>query len=305
MSQRIRIAPPPRPALQQIVQTALAEDLTYGDITSNILIEGTVQAQARIIANQPLVVAGVLVAEEAFRQVDQTLQFTPHTTDGQYVSTTTPILTISGSARSLLQGERVALNFFQRLSGISTFTYKCCQAIKGYNTILVDTRKTTPGLRVLEKWAVRLGGGHNHRSSLYDGVLIKDNHLAILATQRIEITQACFQAKAHAPHGLKICVEVENLNQVDQALEGKADIILLDNMTSEQVRKAILRIKGRALTEVSGGITLGNIQAMAQAKPNFISMGALTHSAPSMDISMEIFPLPKTRPTKIQRRSNQ
>ena len=290
MAQATKTFPPPQPALQRVVRNALEEDLANGDLTSSLLIDDTFQAQAQIIAKQPMVVAGLLVAIETFRQVDSSLQVTVQRKDGQWVSKTTPVITIAGSARSLLQGERVALNFLQRLSGISTFTNHCCQAIKGQSTILVDTRKTTPGLRFLEKWAVRLGGGHNHRSSLFDGILIKDNHLTILAAHKINLTQACLQAKAQAPHGLKIIVEVENLSQVKQALQGKADIILLDNMSPEQVAKAIGLIQGRALTEVSGGITLHNIRAMAMAKPDFISMGALTHSAPAMDFTMDITP---------------
>lgn len=292
------VFPPPSSVLQQIVQNALTEDLSYGDITSSLLIDETFQAHARIIAKQPMVVAGVLVAQETFRQIDPTLRFSIHKRDGQWVQNSAPVVTVSGNAKSLLNGERVTLNFLQRLSGISTLTHHCCHAIKGYNTILVDTRKTTPGLRILEKWAVRLGGGHNHRSSLHDGILIKDNHLAILGAHHIGITQACLQAKAHAPHGLKICVEVENLSQIDQALQGKADIILLDNMSPDQVRKAIAKIDGRALTEISGGITLDNIKDMAETHPNFISMGALTHSAPAMDFTMEISPRPTARSAK-------
>ncbi|MGD9850022.1 MAG: carboxylating nicotinate-nucleotide diphosphorylase [Nitrospirales bacterium] len=305
MARATPVFPPPCQALQEIVRTALAEDLSDGDITSNLLIDHSFQAKARIIAKQPMVLAGVLVALEAFDQVDSSLRSIVHTKDGQWVSKATPVITITGSAHSLLQGERVALNFLQRLSGISTLTHRCCQAIKGSPTILTDTRKTTPGLRILEKWAVRLGGGHNHRSSLHDGVLIKDNHLAILKAHHIGITQACLQAKARAPHGLKISVEVENLQQVNQALLGKADIILLDNMSPSNVTQAIAKIRGRAITEVSGGVTLDNLQTMASAHPDFISIGALTHSAPAMDFTMEIFPLPhKPRSTKPQRASN-
>ena len=295
--------PPPHKIIREIVRTALSEDLSGGDITSNLLIEERFQAQARIIAKQPMVLAGILVAKETFHQVDQTLQVTLHAHDGKSVSKATPVITITGAARSLLQGERVALNFLQRLSGISTLTHRCCEAIKGNATILVDTRKTTPGLRILEKWAVRLGGGSNHRSSLHDGILIKDNHLAILAAHHIGITKACLQAKAHAPHGLKICVEVETLHQVDQALQGKADVILLDNMSPEQVKKAITKIHGRALTEVSGGITLDNIGAMAKAQPDFISMGALTHSPRAMDFTMEISSRPTRRHLKAPQHS--
>jgi len=303
MTRTFQVYPPPHEAIQEIVRIAFLEDISGGDLTSNLVIDDAFQAQAQIIAKQPMVVAGVLVAQETFRQIDPSLQLAIHNGDGLWVQNPAPVVTVSGNARSLLQGERVALNFLQRLSGISTLTHLCCQAIKGYNTILVDTRKTTPGLRILEKWAVRLGGGHNHRSSLHDGILIKDNHLAILAAHHIGITQACLQAKAHAPHGLKICVEVETLSQIDQALQGKADIILLDNMSPDQVRKAIAKIDGRALTEISGGITLDNIKDMAETHPNFISMGALTHSAPAMDFTMKISPRPTARPNKPKTRS--
>ncbi|MDR4492970.1 MAG: carboxylating nicotinate-nucleotide diphosphorylase [Nitrospirales bacterium] len=304
MARTNSVFPPPFQALQQIVRTALAEDLSGGDITSNLIIDDSFQAHARITAKQPLVVAGILVAQETFRQVDPTLQVTIYQKDGQWMPKAGTVMTISGQARSLLKGERVALNFLQRLSGISTLTHRCCQAIKGSSPILTDTRKTTPGLRILEKWAVRLGGGHNHRSALHDGILIKDNHLAILDAHHIGITQACLRAKAHAPHGLKICVEVENLKQVNQAILGKADIILLDNMSPTQVRQAIAKIKGRAITEVSGGITLDNLRDMAHAQPDYISMGVLTHSAPSMDFTMEISPPShKRRPANLKRAS--
>ena len=165
----------------------------------------------------------------------------------------------------------------------------------------MDTRKTTPGLRALEKWAVRLGGGKNHRFSLHDGILIKDNHLLVMASQRMNIKQTCLWARQRAPHGLRICVEVESVAQVRQALKGKADVLLLDNMTPDQVRQAISIIQGRALVEVSGGITLDNIRDMAETEPDFISIGALTHSAPSMDLSMNITPLrAQMRPHKMK-----
>lgn len=288
MAHTSKTFPPPYPAIQKIVAMALEEDLWGGDLTSNLLISPTVRSKARIIAKEPAVVAGVLVVRETLRQVDPTLRMVIHNDDGQRVTRSTPIMTISGPGRSLLQAERVALNFLQRLSGISTLTSRFCQALRGYSTAIVDTRKTTPGLRILEKWAVRLGGGHNHRFSLNDGVLIKDNHLAILAGRKIGLTKACLLAKKGAPHSLKIGVEVETINQVTQALLGKADLILLDNMSPNQVRQAIDLIGSRAVTEVSGGVTLKNIREMAKAQPDCISVGALTHSAPAIDFSLEI-----------------
>jgi len=205
---------------------------------------------------------------------------------------------LTGSARSLLQAERVALNFMQRLSGISTLTRQFCQAVRDHAVKIADTRKTTPGLRALEKWAVSLGGGSNHRSSLHDGILIKDNHLLVLAAQKTTLRQACQQARQQAPHGLRIEVEVESLAQVRQALQGKADIIMLDNMTPSNIQEAIRIIQGQALVEVSGGITLSNIREMAQRGVDIISIGALTHSAPAMDISMDIIPLRTKRTPK-------
>ncbi len=293
--------PPPEEAVRTIVRTALQEDLLFGDLTSNILIDATWQSTATIIAKQPMVVAGILVAMETFKQVDPGIRIQPIHLDGEQVTAATGIMTVSGAARSILQGERVALNFLQRLSGISTLTHRCCSLIQHSQTAIVDTRKTTPGLRLLEKWAVRLGGGRNHRFSLQDGILIKDNHLSILAAHKTDVTKACLLARQGAPHGLKISVEVETLPQVRQALKGKADIILLDNMSPDEIKKAVDIIQGRAITEVSGGITIDNLAAMADAKPDFISMGALTYSGGAMDFTLEIGPLRKRSMAKPKR----
>ena len=283
--------PPPLFSMRRIINTALGEDLAYGDLTSTLLIPPALSAHAQIIAKDHMMVAGVAVARQVFHAVDSSIELTTLTGDGTIVQPSTPILSLTGKAQSLLQGERVALNFLQRLSGISTLTHQFCEAVRDYQVTIVDTRKTTPGLRVLEKWAVRLGGGHNHRFSLHDGILIKDNHLMILAARRMNLTQACLHARQQAPHGRQICVEVETIAQVQQALKGKADILLLDNMPPAQVRHAIDIVQGQALVEVSGGITLKNVRDMAKAGPDFISVGALTHSASSMDLSMEIIAL--------------
>jgi nicotinate-nucleotide pyrophosphorylase (carboxylating) len=191
--------------------------------------------------------------------------------------------------------ERVALNFIQRLSGIATLTARFCEAIKGYPTRILDTRKTTPGLRALEKWAVRLGGGFNHRHSLGDGILIKDNHIELLKSQDKSVTDACRLAREHGPHGLRIIVEAQSLAQVRDALKGHADVILLDNMSPSQVREAVAVIKGRALVEVSGGITLESAREMAAAGADYLSIGALTHSAPAANVSMDLVAAPKSR----------
>ena len=200
----------------------------------------------------------------------------------------TTVLAVQGDVRSLLMAERVAVNFLQQLSGIATLTAQFCDAVRGYSTRILDTRKTTPGLRALEKWAVVLGGGKNHRFSLGDGVLIKDNHLAVLRTTGIDVAGACRLARAGAPHGLRIEVETKTMQEVREALAGKADIILLDNMSPAMVRQAVALIKQRALVEVSGGMTLQTVAAMAEAGADFISVGALTHSAPAANLSMDL-----------------
>jgi nicotinate-nucleotide pyrophosphorylase (carboxylating) len=284
-------APPHHSHIRRIVQAALEEDLHFGDLTSSILLSDAMEAKAQILAKERMVVAGLAVAQQVFHEVDTSLKLTFHRNDGATVSALTPLLTITGKAHSLLQAERVALNFLQRLSGISTLTRQFCRAVQGLAVAIVDTRKTTPGLRALEKWAVRLGGGRNHRFSLSDGILIKDNHLTLLSANKITLSQACLLARQQASHGLRICVEVETLSQVRQALKGKADVLLLDNMTPTQVQQAMKVIKDQALVEISGGITLKNIRDMAKARPDVISIGALTHSAPAMDLSMKIVPL--------------
>ena len=206
------------------------------------------------------------------------------------------MLTVTGDGRSMLKGERVALNFLQRLSGIATLTAKFCEAVKDFNVKIVDTRKTTPGLRTLEKLAVTLGGGHNHRFGLGDGILIKDNHLALAAgpsgksPTSEHMARACRLVMERAPHGLKIEVEVRTLDEAQAALDGGADIILLDNMDAPLIRKAVELIQGRAATEASGGITLAHVREIAEAGPDYISVGALTHSAPAASLSMDIVP---------------
>ncbi len=292
------VATPPLSHIRQIVQAALEEDIGFGDLTSNVLFAPGMTAQAQIVAKEAMVVAGLAVAQEVFRQIDGSLQLTVHQGDGAVVKANTQLLTITGNAQSMLQGERVALNFIQRLSGISSLTRQFCQAVREHSVKIADTRKTTPGLRSLEKWAVRLGGGSNHRFSLHDGILIKDNHLMVLAANKISLSQACRLARDQAPHGLRISVEVESLAQVREALQGKADIILLDNMSPTKIQQAVKIIKGQALIEVSGGITLKNIRDMANTGVAIISIGALTHSAPAKDLSLDIIPSAPQRKMK-------
>jgi len=274
--------------IEDVVRRALVEDLAFGDVTTMALFSQPHPARASIVARHSMIMAGIAVAREVFLSIDPSLRIIKALPDGHAASTADSVLIVEGDGRSLLMAERVALNFMQRLSGIATLTRRFCDAIRGYPTRILDTRKTTPGLRALEKWAVRLGGGHNHRFSLSDGLLIKDNHLALLHAERVGLAQACRQARATGPHGLKVIVEVQGLAEVKEALEGEADVILLDNMTPSQVRQAVGRVKGRALVEVSGGITLANAKDMAMAGADFLSIGALTHSAPAVDLGLDL-----------------
>ena len=274
--------------IRKAVQQALDEDLAHGDVTTSALFPRAVPAQATIVAHHSMTVAGLAIAREVFQSVDPSLRIIKSIQDGTVVKSDRPVMAVQGDARSLLMAERVAVNFLQRLSGIATLTAQLCTAVRGYSTKILDTRKTTPGLRALEKWAVQLGGGRNHRFSLGDGVLIKDNHLAVLRSTGVNVAGACRLARAGAPHGLRIEVEAKTLQEVKEALTGEADIILLDNMTPALVRKAVDLIKKRALVEVSGGMTLQTVEDMARAGADFISVGALTHSAPAANLSMDI-----------------
>jgi nicotinate-nucleotide pyrophosphorylase (carboxylating) len=275
--------------IRDIVARALAEDLGAGDVTTQALFPESVPAVGTIVVEERdgLVIAGLAVAVEVFRQVDASLTCSPNVADGDFVPQGTTALTVTGDGRSILKSERVALNFLQRLSSIATLTAKFCEAVKGTRARILDTRKTTPGLRALEKLAVTLGGGHNHRHSLADGILIKDNHLALAGG---DVARACRLVRERAPHGLKIEVEVRTLEDVRAALDGGADIILLDNMDVPSIRKAVEEIKGRALVEVSGGVSLATVREIAAAGPDYISVGALTHSAPAANLSMDIIP---------------
>jgi nicotinate-nucleotide pyrophosphorylase (carboxylating) len=277
---------PPVADIRRAIQLALQEDLPLGDVTTAALFSSPTPALARIVAQQSLVVAGLTAAMQTFRTVDASLILTIHCQDGERAQDGDCLLQIEGDGRSILKAERVALNFLQHLSGIATLTRRFCDAVRGYPVTILDTRKTIPGLRALQKWAVLLGGGTNHRQSLSDAVLIKDNHLALLHHTAMPVRAACRKVKATAPRSMTMIVEVESLADVRQALAGQADIILLDNMNPATVLQAIRLIKGRALVEVSGGITLKNIRAMAAAGPDRISIGALTHSAPAATLSL-------------------
>jgi nicotinate-nucleotide pyrophosphorylase (carboxylating) len=281
--------------IRRAVRLAFQEDLAQGDVTTTALFPSAMPARARIVAQQSLVVAGLTAAVQTFQTVDASLVFSLHRQDGERAQDRDCLLQIDGDGRSILKAERVALNFLQHLSGIATLTRRFCDAVRGYPVTILDTRKTIPGIRALQKWAVLLGGGTNHRRSLSDGILIKDNHLALLNRTTRPVLTACRKAKANAPRNMSIIVEVESLAEVQQAIAGQADIILLDNMNPATVRQAIRLIKGRAVVEASGGITLKNVRAMAAAGPDRISIGALTHSAPAAMLSLVLEPLRQHR----------
>ena len=279
---------PSSQTIRKAVQAALAEDLGQGDATTAALFPKPVPARGTIVAHEPMTVAGVAAARQTFLALDRSVKVVRTVRDGLTIERESPVLIVEGDARSLLMAERVSLNFLQHLSGIATLTARFCQAVRGYRVKILDTRKTTPGLRTLEKWAVRLGGGRNHRHSLSDGILIKENHLALAGH---DVASACRLAREGAAHGLKIEVEAQTLDEVRAALDGQADIILLDNMDVPSICTAVDLIKGRALVEVSGGVTLATVREIAAAGPDFISIGALTHSAPAANLSMDILPL--------------
>jgi len=273
--------------IRQVVRSALAEDIGSGDVTTLAAVPQSARARAEIRAREPLVVAGLALAEAAFRQISPAAQVTRLTADGRRVAVGKPLLAIAGPARTLLSAERVALNFLQRLCGIATLTARFVAAVKGTRAQILDTRKTTPGWRRLEKYAVACGGGRNHRFGLFDMVLIKDNHLAALRHEPPNAIAAAVQrARARCPN-LKVEVEADTLRQVDQAVAAGADIVLLDNMNLRQLRRAVEKCKGRALTEASGGVTLARVRAIAQTGVDYISAGVLTHSAPAVDIGLD------------------
>jgi nicotinate-nucleotide pyrophosphorylase (carboxylating) len=275
-----------RLAWDEIIDLALREDIGGGDITSVATVPAGLQAQGTLQAKAPGVISGLEVAREVFQRVDPSVTFTPLVQDGQRVEAKTPIATVAGPARSLLASERVALNLLQRLSGVATVTARFVDAVCGTRARIVDTRKTTPGLRALEKAAVRHGGGHNHRFGLTDGVLIKDNHLAAVGGPD-RVARAIALAREAAPHTLRIEVEVTTLQELAEALEAGADVVMLDNMDVETMREAVEMTAGRALLEASGGVSLDTVAVIAATGIDLISVGALTHSAPALDISLD------------------
>ena len=278
-------ATPPAPTiLAETVRRALSEDIDRGDITTEACVEPTAVAVATLNARERVVVCGLPILEEVFAQIDLMVDVDVHVQDGEIVEAGASLAELSGPATSILLGERVALNFLQRLTGVATMTRRFADALpEGSTTRITDTRKTTPGLRAFERYAVRCGGGYNHREDLGAAILIKDNHIAAAGG----CTQAIERARAYAPHTCRIECEVDTLAQLEEALAAKADIVMLDNFTDDEVRDALALINGRAIVEVSGGITLERVAALGTLGVDVISVGALTHSSPSSDLGLD------------------
>lgn len=273
------------PAVRAVVEAALAEDVGRGDLTTQLTVSRDLRASAAIVAKQDGVLAGAPLVDRVFAALRAPeLTIAHHVEDGAAFTVGTHLVSVEGFAADLLTGERTALNFVQQLSGVATLTRRYVEAVRGTKARIVDTRKTTPGLRVLEKYAVRMGGGHNHRLGLDDGILIKDNHI----TAAGGVGAAIAAARAGAPHTATLEVECGTLAQVDEALAAGAGVIMLDNMTVEQMAAAVRHIAGRALVEASGGVTLETVRSIADTGVDLISVGALTHSAPAVDMSMKI-----------------
>jgi nicotinate-nucleotide pyrophosphorylase (carboxylating) len=271
-------------ALTETVRSALDEDGAFDDVTTIATVVSDRRSRGALIARQKGVVCGIPLALEAFRLLDPKVSIRVDREDGARVHAGEPVLFVTGHARGLLSAERVALNYLQRLSGIATLTARYVEAVKGTKAKILDTRKTTPGLRTLEKYAVRAGGGTNHRMNLSTGVLIKDNHLAAVDG---DIAMAVSRARAIAAAGVKIEVECDRPEQVERAVEAGADVIMLDNMTPDLMRECVLLVNGRAILEASGGVNLTSVRKFAETGVDWISVGALTHSAPSMDLALD------------------
>ena len=277
--------------IRSVIENALSEDIGPGDITTSLLIAEDQIAEGFITAEEDVIAAGILVAEEVFKTLDPDAVFETLARDGESISAGTKIIRVHGKAKALLTGERVALNFLQRLSGIATLSRRYAEAVKGLPVRIVDTRKTTPGLRVVEKYAVRVGGCWNHRFGLFDGILIKENHIAL--TSGVGVATNIVRDKS--PHTIKVEVEVKNLEEVREAAEAGADIIMLDNMDIPMMREAVGIIRNykdkEIIIEASGGIGLDNVRNAALTGVDLISVGALTHSSSWVNISMDIYPV--------------
>lgn len=271
-------------SIQHLIKIALEEDIGSGDITTDNLIADNLKGSGEIVAKEALVIAGLDIARQVFEQLDTEISFKPNFKDGDLIEKGEIVLEVEGKLRVLLLGERTALNFLQRLSGIATCVRSYVDMLGDRDVRLVDTRKTVPGWRVLEKYAVRVGGAYNHRMGLYDGVLIKDNHISVCGG----INKAVNNIRNSVSHFMKIEVEVSDLDGVREAIDSGVDIIMLDNMDIKQIKEAVEFINGKALVEVSGGITIDNLNHLANSGVDIISSGALTHHAQSVDLSMRI-----------------
>jgi nicotinate-nucleotide pyrophosphorylase (carboxylating) len=274
--------------IRDLIDRTLAEDLSIGDPTTDILVPPDLESTAVLLAKEEGILAGLDVGLEAFRRFDDRVSITALMEDGAPIRPGDHLGTIQGRVASLLKAERTAVNFMQHMSGIATQTQRYVKAVEGHPVRIVDTRKTTPGLRFLEKYAVRMGGGQNHRQNLGDGILIKDNHIDALRGDGMSLGDVVKKAIREASHTIRVEVEVETLEQLDEALDAGAGIILLDNMDVEQMTIAVQIAKGKAFTEASGGITLETVRAVAATGVDIISVGALTHSVLALDISMDM-----------------
>lgn len=281
------IEPPPVGTIAAVVRTALSEDRAGDDVTTQAVVEPGLAARGRLVAREAGVVCGLVVARYVFTTLDEGTAFEAHVGDGDEVEGRTVLASVEGPARAILSGERTALNFVQRLSGVATITSRYVEAAKGTDCVILDTRKTTPGLRDLEKYAVRCGGGANHRRDLAVMGMIKDNHREALARQGKTLAQAVATIRQHAPE-TPVEIEVDTLGELPGALDAKPEWILLDNMTTGQLREAVALVAGRARLEASGGITLERVAEIAATGVDAISSGALTHSAPALDIALDI-----------------
>ncbi len=280
----VSLLPLPRATVERVVALALEEDLGRGDVTTAACVPRETRGVAELIAREALVLAGLAVVHEVYQQVDPSVVVTDLSEDGEKLDRGEIAARVEGSAASILEGERVALNFLQRMSGVATLTRRFVDALPaGAHTRITDTRKTTPGLRALERYAVRAGGGHNHREDLSAAVLIKDNHIAAAGG----LGRAVARARANAPHTSRVEVEVDSFELLDEALAARADIIMLDNFDDAALARAVTHVAGRALIEVSGGVTLERLPRIAAAGPDVVSIGALTHSAPAVDLALD------------------
>ncbi|PWH07321.1 carboxylating nicotinate-nucleotide diphosphorylase [Brachybacterium endophyticum] len=273
--------------IDRVVATALAEDAPWGDLTAEVFLPADARATARLTAREPGVLAGIDVARAAFRLTDPAIQVTDRVADGDRFEAGTVLAEIEGPARALVQAERIALNFVQRMSGIATLTRAFVDAVEGTGTRITDTRKTTPGLRALERHAVRCGGGVNHRFSLSDGVMAKDNHLAVLRSQGLDLTEAVRAARSKLGHMTRLEVEVDRIDQIEPVIAGGVDVIMLDNFSLADLERGVQIVDGRAIVEASGTVTLETVGPIARTGVDVISSGALTHSVRSLDLGLD------------------